>query len=131
MNINKTLIFATVALGFLCTTSNAQQYRFVAQDNSVATKVCVLMGSNEKSKVRRLIEFGGLNKYQVANSYRCNNLSMAKFAAKYNAVDTLNYINRFSHFTNKATPSVTIQDLALNRTNETDTPVVVYVASVR
>ena len=130
MRTKKSLIFVTALLSMACATLSAQQYRFVAGDNSIETKVCVLLGSNEIAKLKTTIRIKQLNKHHIANSYRCNDLALSKFAYKYHAADTFKYINRFSHHNNKVIPSVNITDIAMLRADENAAPITVYVKTV-
>lgn len=76
--------------------ANSTQYKFVAGDNSFATKVCVLAGSDNKSKLKRSKQFSFDNGKAIANSVRCNDMPIASFAKKYNAMNTFKYLNRLS-----------------------------------
>ena len=65
----------------------------------------------------------------VANTFRCNDVSPAKFAFKYGANDTFEYLNRYSHYRNKVMPNVTISDVAQHKADSNAEPIVIYVAS--
>ncbi|WP_206485416.1 DUF3718 domain-containing protein [Thalassotalea sp. G2M2-11] len=106
---------------------NAQQYRFIANDNSFASKICVLVGSNDIAKLKLTFRRYDLNKHHIANDYKCNELALSKFAFKYNADQTFKYINRYSHYDNKVTPSVTISDVAMNTLTHQQEPIIVYI----
>jgi hypothetical protein len=129
MNIKKGLIFVSVALSFVAANVNAQQYKFVAADDSIATEICVLAGSNEKAKLRNRIAKLGSSKFKTINSFRCNDMSMSNFANQYDATDSLKYINRYSHKTNIAQPSVTIKDLAMTPADNSLEPITIYVTT--
>ncbi len=109
--------------------ANAEQYRFVASDNSVASQVCVLVGSNDVGKLKSAITKFSLNKHHLANSYRCNELPLSKFAYTYSADNTFKYINRYSHFGNKVKANVTISDLAMVSNEESQEPIIIRVSS--
>ncbi|PKG82897.1 hypothetical protein CXF85_12255 [Colwellia sp. 75C3] len=129
MKIKKFSILIAVALSIACVNVNAQQYRFVANDNTLETKVCVLVGSNNLSKLKNIIWRFDINKKRLANVYLCNDLGLAKFAHKYNASETFKFINHFSNRKNKVETNVTISDIAMLAPETKLAPITVYVTS--
>ena len=109
----------------------AQDYQFVAADNSPETKLCVSAVNNDLDSVKgRLFRMGmGEAVRRNINRITCNDMSVAKFAHKYRAEDTFVYLNNRSALGNRAKPSVTINDIA--STESTDKPIIVYVSSAR
>ena len=127
LSYSLTLACSLAAL-FIATGASAQQYKFVATDNSPATKLCVKAGSNEKFQLKRTAKRYHLGKMaQIANDFQCNGLSMAQFAYKYNASDTYELLERYSHQENKVGPSVTIHDVAKN--TDVKDPMIIYVST--
>ncbi|WP_286264558.1 DUF3718 domain-containing protein [Thalassotalea atypica] len=126
-----TLTSSILALSIgISSSAFAQQYKFIGTDNSLATKMCVSAGSNDSRKLKSTIRRNkSANQYQVVNNFTCNGLSMAKFAYKYEANDTYEYLNKYSNIKNRVTPSVTIKDVALNHQDKSETPKVIYVSS--
>jgi len=93
--------------------ANALTYKFVANDNSFETKLCVLAGSNEKSKLKHAMSNYSKSNRFIANSIRCNDMVMSTFAQRYEADDASNYLNKFTLPRNKDVETkVTIQDIA-------------------
>ena len=72
MNIKKLSILISVALSISWVNVNAQEYRFVAKDNTIETKICVLVGSNNLTQLKGIIWRYELKRAQVANGYLCN-----------------------------------------------------------
>lgn len=109
----------------------AQDYQFVAADNTPETKLCVSAVNNDLDTMKgRLFRMGmGDAVRKNINRITCNDMSVAKFAHKYQAQDTFVYLNNRSAYSNKAKPSVTINDLA--HTETSGQPVVVYVSAGR
>lgn len=100
-------LFATTGI------AHAGQFKFQATDNSVATKMCIFAVENNRAKLKATIRKMGADKRKYAvNEIRCNNLSPAKFAFKYHAFDTLEFLNRHSYRANKVEHSITIHDVA-------------------
>ena len=119
-----TLTLATTALLF-STNVLSQKYTFVGTDNSISTQLCVHAGMNDKSAFKKTLRnIHSINKYRVINNFTCNDQSLAKFAYRYGADDTFNYINRYSYTKNKVVPSVTIRDVA-----KSDKPITIYVST--
>ena len=110
----KYLQLTLVAVSFsIITSAQALTYKFVANDNSVETQLCVLAGSNEKSKLKQvMINYSKSNRY-IANSVRCNDMVISSFASRYEADDAANYLNKYTLPKNKDVETkVTIQDIA-------------------
>ncbi|NMP30402.1 DUF3718 domain-containing protein [Thalassotalea sp. M1531] len=124
MNLIKLVSFSAGLI--FASTSMAQQYQFVAMDNSLETKLCVKAGNDDAKGVKRVIrQLGVKERRQHINNIACNDMSAAKFAFKYQATNTFEYLNRLSYGVNKVNPSVTIKDVA----NKTAKPKVIYVST--
>ena len=130
------LIAVIVVLGFTMST-NASEYQFIAVDNSVDTKMCLAAVTNNKKALKRLMykthfEVPKFNRIHygvriVARKLLCNDLIIANFAYKYQAADTLAYLDRYtSRKDKKKRPTVTIRDIAAQGN---DKPTVVLIAS--
>lgn len=108
----------------------AQQYQFVATDNSIETKLCIKVGENDKQGVRSIVRRMNEGKVRkVANAFQCNGMSLAKFAYKYEAPITFDYLNRVSLKKNRVNPTVTIQDVAKWNKDTTKAPIIIHVSS--
>ena len=93
--------------------AQALTYKFIANDNSIETQLCVLAGSNDKSKLNQVMSNYTKSKRYIANSVRCNDMVISSFASRYNADDTANYLNKYTLPKNKEVDTkVTIQDIA-------------------
>ncbi|MBA6390896.1 DUF3718 domain-containing protein [Colwellia sp. BRX10-3] len=132
----KTLTLAVVFV-LLSFNSNATKYEFIATDSSIETKMCVFAGSNNKDGLKNALRLSSrssaINSKRFAvNSITCNDMVMAHFAHKYDALDTFSYLNHFTSKKDKIpTTSVEIKDIAavFNRKNE-DTKII-YVGSAK
>jgi hypothetical protein len=94
--MNTLKLMPLIMLFALAFSANAIQYKFVAGDDSFATKVCVLAGSDNKGKLKRSKQHSFDNGRSIANSVRCNDMPIAHFAKKYNAMNTFKYLNRLA-----------------------------------
>jgi len=129
MNIMK--LMSVIVVSFLAFNAYSVQYKFVATDNSFATKVCVLAGSDEKSKLRRAKEFSFDSGRKIANSVTCNGLAIASFAKKYHAMNTFNYLNKRTKSSLRIYDTkVEVQDITA-ATNSSDDVQVIYVRSAK
>tara|TARA_Y100000034_G_C6877527_1_gene401564 strand:+ start:798 stop:1268 length:471 start_codon:yes stop_codon:yes gene_type:complete len=110
--------------------SSAQSYEFVAADNKVETQFCVHAGNNNASKMKSLLRQMDIRKRKAnINAIQCNDISAAKFAYKYGAADTFNYLNTLSFGRNKVRTSVSIRDVAKLNKDKDLKPIVVEVSS--
>lgn len=111
--------------------TTAQTYKFVALDNSMETKFCVNAGNNDLKALKMSLHSLGSHtdrRFNI-NSISCNDISAAKFAFKYNAGDTMKYLNKYSYRKNRAQTSVTITDVAKANIDDNSTPIIVYVST--
>jgi len=130
MNILKLMTF--IVLAFLAFNAYSTKYKFVASDNSFATKVCVLAGSDEMSKLRRAKQFSADNGKKIANSVRCNGLAISSFAKKYHAMNTFNYLNRLAKPSLRIYDTkVEVQDITTAANNSVDDVQIIYVRSAK
>lgn len=113
MNIFKLSIVALAASATFVAT--AEQYRFVALDNSIATKMCITSAVNDLKALKK-----ATNRYErgdrnlLANAYVCNDMSIAQFSYKYGANNTAKFLDKYSKRHNKIPKtSVEIRDLAM------------------
>ena len=121
---------ALLATLFISSTSNAQQYQFIATDNSLLTKFCVHSGANDAKKLKATLRRLGVHERKAnINTIRCNDESPAQFAYKYGAIDTFNFLNQYSFGKNKVRPSVTISDVAKLTPIGNQKPVVIEVSA--
>lgn len=127
MNMLKTM--ALTASFLIPMMGHAVQYKFVAMDSSVATKMCITSAMNDLRKLKTQVKiFERNNKRGVANGYVCNDMSIAQFSSKYGAYKTASYLNKFARDKNKANlTSVEIRDLSASV--NPNKPIVVYVGN--
>jgi hypothetical protein len=128
MNIQLTI--PALLLSSLALSAQAENYVFIAQDNSQETKTCILAGNDNNAKLRRqLLSDSASLRYSV-NSISCNGLSLAKFSHKYEAWGNLAFLNRHSKASNQVLGTVTIGDIAAtNDRFSDDITVLVYVSA--
>jgi len=130
MNILKLMTF--IVLAFLAFNAYSTKYKFVASDNSFATKVCVLAGSDNQPKLRRAKQYSSDNGRLIANSVTCNGLTIASFAKKYNAMNTFNYLNKRTKSSLRIYDTkVEIQDITTAANNSSDDVQIIYVRSAK
>lgn len=121
-----------IILSFLAFNSYSTQYKFIASDNSFATKVCILAGSDNKGKLRRAKQFSFDSGRTIANTVRCNDMNIASFAKKYNAMNTFNYLNRLTRASIRDYDTkVEVQDLTTAVNDNNDVVQVIYVRSAK
>ena len=130
MNILK--LMSLIILVFLAFSVNATQYKFVGTDNSFATKVCVFAGTDNKLKLKRAKQYSFDSSRAIANSVRCNDMSIGGFAKKYHAMNTFKYLNKLTNAKNRDYDTkVEIQDLTAAVNDNSDTVQVIYVSSAK
>jgi len=124
----KKLISTLVIIGCAFSTY-AQEYKFVAAGPGLATKLCVHAANNNRAGVKHVMKmlYDNRSTTLVANTMRCNDLSIAQFAHKYEAKDTFKYLNRMSHGENRLNTSTHIRDIVLLSNDQIKEPVTVYV----
>jgi hypothetical protein len=126
-----------VVIGLLSFSANATQYKFIATDKSVETKICVLAGSNDKFGLKRVFRQNRRGSVAIdsrfyANHITCNDMVMAHFAYKYDALDTFAYLNGLTNREDKIpNTNVEIKDIVAvsNLTNEKTK--IIYVGSAK
>ena len=129
------ILTSAVVIVLLSLNADATKYEFIAKDSSVETKICVLAGSNNKSELRQLIrknknESSHFSSRAIANNVTCNDMVMAHFAHKYDALDTFKYLNNFTKGENKIpTTSIEIQDITAVSNNKNEETKIIYVSS--
>jgi hypothetical protein len=128
MNIKLTI--PAMLLSSLALSAQAENYVFVAQDNSQETKTCIMAGNDDNAKLRRqLLSDSNSLRYSV-NSISCNGLSLAQFSHKYEAWASLAFLNHHSKANNQVLGTVTIGEIAAtNDRYSDDSTVFVYVSA--
>lgn len=126
MKLLKLLIF-TIAICMM-NSAYATKYKFVAMDNSIYTKMCVLAGNNEQKALRTTLRRHENNERNLANTTFCNGMLIANFAQKYHASKTFDYLKRHTYRgkLDKAT-NVTIMDIATRKTDNESAEEIVLV----
>ncbi|MEI5638535.1 MULTISPECIES: DUF3718 domain-containing protein [unclassified Pseudoalteromonas] len=79
---------------------------FVAADNSRATQVCMSVVKDNKVHLLNTLRETHLNKREVKEKLHCNDIPVAKFAARYGFAQSAEYLG----VTNTKT---SIQDIAM------------------
>jgi len=127
------LLLVTAAI-LIINSAYAVQYKFIAIDNSKETKMCVLAGNNEKKALKKAFKHhSAWSTYRdsgksLANSVLCNDLHMANFAKKYNAMTTFDYLKKYTHKHNlDKAPTVTIKDIVARETENKSTEEIILV----
>jgi len=115
MLLIKSLV-VVVAL-FIMNTTYAVQYKFVATDDSISTKICVLAGNDNKSMLRKTLKDTSRNNTgnfgRLVNKIHCNDILLANFAHKYDAKTAFNFLKRYTLEKNLAPDTrVIIKDVA-------------------
>ncbi|MBA6349260.1 MULTISPECIES: DUF3718 domain-containing protein [unclassified Colwellia] len=129
-----TLAVVFVLLAF---NSNATKYEFIATDSNIETKMCVFAGNNNKDGLKnalrlRMISSAINSKRFAVNSVTCNDMVMAHFAHKYDALDTFSYLNHFTSKKDKIpTTSVEIKDIAAVFNHKNEEIKIIYVGSAK
>jgi len=91
MNLLTTVIAASVIT--LSASASAHQ-KLVAADGSVTTEVCMAVASNKPIKLAKALRNNRLNISKANKGIRCNNMSLAEFGEKHNAVKTVARLQR-------------------------------------
>ncbi|ASJ96733.1 MULTISPECIES: DUF3718 domain-containing protein [Shewanella] len=118
-----------VALTFSASFAYGANYQFVAEDNSLETKICIAAGSdNQASLKRKLVNYEHNMRYGV-NTISCNGMSLAQFSHRYEALQTYAFLSRHSSLANKVKTRVSITDLARHQVPEEGAPVMVMVSA--
>ncbi|QYJ87794.1 DUF3718 domain-containing protein [Shewanella mesophila] len=115
----KTLLaFTAGTLLMLSPSLAAVTYQFVAVDKSVETQICVAAGNDERALLRSKIGNYSHNVRLSTNLINCNGMSITQFSYKYGALQSYDYLNRFTALKNRVQhkPSVTIKELSLRDT---------------
>lgn len=134
LNLTSIVVVIVLLLSF---NTYATNYKFIPTDRSIETKICVFAGSNNKLGLKNALRqsISGstiVNKRSSVNNITCNDMVMAHFAHKYDAIDTFLYLNGLTNNKNKIpTTSVDIKDISavLNRKNEETK--IIYVGSAK
>lgn len=104
---------------FMINSAYAVQYKFVATDNSIYTKMCVLAGNNDQKALKKMLIRHRDSVRSIANSLFCNDMYLANFAQNYNANLTFDYLKKhtFKHNLDKAS-TITIKDIVVSAIEE-------------
>jgi len=123
------LLLITQAI-FMMNSAYAIQYKFVATDNSIYTKMCVQAGNNEQKALKKSLRRHEHSPRTLANTTLCNGLIIANFAKKYQANMTYDYLKKHTYSRNldKAT-NITIKDVVTSTSDGklTEEIILVYV----
>jgi hypothetical protein len=123
------LLLITAAV-FMMNSAYAAQYKFIAMDNSISTKMCVLAGNNEQKALKKAMKRHFDSARSLANTTFCNDMYIANFARNYNASMTFDYLKKLTQNRNlnRAT-NITIKDIVTRATENKSTEefILVYV----
>lgn len=118
----------------------AERYEFIAGDATTETKICMAAVTDNKrglkQAVKELKAVGISMKREylrmkiVANSLKCNDDYVANFANKYDASNTYQYLNRYTHPSKRLNPTTSIKDITARNESESSNKVIqILVAS--
>ncbi|WP_083926924.1 DUF3718 domain-containing protein [Colwellia piezophila] len=130
MNVLKFILLIVIAS--FAFNANSIQYKFIAGDNSFATKVCIFAGSDNKKALRRSKQYSIDNVRLIANSVLCNDMPIASFAKKYHAMNTFQYLNRVTKRSlREYETNVEIKDITTAEADTSDVVQIIYVRSAK
>jgi len=119
MNFLKLIfIFILLTLSF---TSKATTYKFVAGDNSIDTRMCILAAENDKASLKMQMSIENESNRRIASTLFCNDKIIANFAREFGAQETSFYLDRYTpnrYKTNRT--NVIIRDTIAKKTIQTD-----------
>ena len=130
-------LISVVVIALLPFNANTTNYQFIATDTSIETKICVHAGSNNKLELKNALRQSTrgtaiVNKKFSVNNITCNDMVMAHFAHKYDALDTFAYLNVLTNKKDRIYPtSVEIKDIAAVLNSKNEETIIIYVGSVK
>lgn len=126
-------LISTLVITGCAFTCHAKDYKFIANNSSLATQLCIEAANNNKSGVKHVMKmlYGDRTSVLGVNTLRCNDLSLARFSYKYEAIDTFKYLNRISYKENRVETQTYIRDVALLPSDKVNGPSTVYVLAKR
>lgn len=102
MNMTKAkLLLVAVALSTATIASAGNKQSYVAQDNSIESKICVAAASASKMRMNNAVKSISPAKHMsakyelVANKLSCNGINIADFAAKAGNIDVANKLKSY------------------------------------
>ena len=66
---------------------NVNAAQFSGSDNSVETQICLAVASDSKGKLHRAVRQSQQSMSYIAQSVKCNGMSLSQFAAEHGASD--------------------------------------------
>jgi hypothetical protein len=123
------MLLTTILIG-ITFQATAAEYTFVASDNSKQTKFCMAAGSNDltslKREIRKLRRAPHQHVKPLVDSMRCNGQNVTEFAHRYEASDTLAFLNQHSsHKAPELKPNVTLRKITQSESDGSDAEVIV------
>jgi hypothetical protein len=90
----KTLIPAIVSLLFTVCSVGVQsaEYKFVAADQSVETKVCMAATTNDVQQLKKVLRRTGERLAVVRDSIKSNTLPIAEFSEEYGFIQVARFL---------------------------------------
>lgn len=91
------ILTSMITTGLLIASANTQalEYKFVATDNSPATRACLSAASDDLSELKKTVNRSfNSNADLMSLTILCNDQDINAFAHAYGAVETGNYLNR-------------------------------------
>ena len=69
---------------------------FDTEGASRAEYTCIAAATNDVSKLKALMKLEAYGQKNIVDNLHCNDLSITEFAAKYQAYDSIEYLNKYA-----------------------------------
>lgn len=134
--MTKHSIVSLIALACCSVQAQATEYRFIADDHSTTTRLCVATAEDDLDGVRQLLrKLHQTSHYQyrtIVNAIRCNGEVPAKFARDFGATETFAYLYRLTAKKHRnLVPYTSAEEVAAAQQSDNDDTVVVVRISGR
>jgi len=89
----KTLISVFVSLFAVCSIGvHSTEYQFVAADQSVETKLCMAVTTNDVKQLEKVLRLSGESLAVVRDAVKCNKLPITEFSEEYGFMQIARYL---------------------------------------
>jgi len=89
----KTLIPVIVSLIAVCSVEvQSVEYRFVAADQSVETKICMAVTTNDVQQLKKVLRRNGERLGVVRDSIKCNSQPITEFSEEYGFIQVARFL---------------------------------------
>lgn len=112
MKLAATLVLSPLLLATSLATS-AGEVEFVGADNSIATQLCVAVGTNHRLTLIKELTEHRISRSIVANKLTCNDMPVPQFAKKFGLHKTAGLLNI------DFTTDTSITDIAMTENTQT------------